>query len=107
VASPLRSLACQAHPRALYALSQAANPRIGRVIAYACLYKYLRVHKTLRPRSTRALAGHVLSMVLGNKTMKKTFLTVSALALCRAAGSAPAKEYKALRFGDLNLYSSK
>ncbi|TFB39807.1 transporter substrate-binding domain-containing protein [Pseudomonas sp. F01002] len=31
--------------------------------------------------------------------MKKTFLTLSALALCMAAGSALAKEYKELRFG--------
>ncbi|MBD9601461.1 transporter substrate-binding domain-containing protein [Pseudomonas sp. PDM10] len=31
--------------------------------------------------------------------MKKTFLTFSALALCVAAGSAQAKEYKELRFG--------
>ncbi len=31
--------------------------------------------------------------------MKKALLTLSALALCMAAGSALAKEYKELRFG--------
>ena len=31
--------------------------------------------------------------------MKKALLTLSALALCMAAGSAMAKEYKELRFG--------
>jgi histidine transport system substrate-binding protein len=39
--------------------------------------------------------------------MKKALLTFSALTLCMAAGSALAKEYKELRFGDMNLYSGK
>jgi len=39
--------------------------------------------------------------------MKKALLTLSALTLCMAAGSALAKEYKELRFGDMHIYSGK